>query len=474
MDRRTDTLGEIFVANSDGTSRQRIATQFPGPNIAISGPVIRSVRLTTDGSRVIFANALPDGGRPQIGWQDYAGIWSINSDGSGQTQLMSYTKLSLEILGKNGTEYDQNVAFGPGFDLSDDGARVVFSTSQSPTAIVALEGGALRKLAASSVVGARALSLSGNGAQVAYVPQTPDSSEKVFMVGYAGGTPLPLVDIGISGLVQLTRAGDKVLALSTGTAIPQVPVSLLNTDGSARWDVIILGCYAPTSVNPFTAAAMASLSADGRRIVFLSDLAVPQIWIADVDPTLPNGAPAITSVAFTPNYVLANGTTASAVTAAVTPGASALERVCLDPLRGGATAPNSFSNTELFDNGSNGDQTGGDGIYSNTNVRRTFGAIGTYTLRVNAFAGRRITSVDAEPFSVRTTIPVEPVTEIHRAVELRWLAEPGLRYQAYRGFTLGGPFEKFGTVLDGTGDFISVFDTARQNSNAFYQIRLTD
>lgn len=471
----TDTLGEIFVSNADGTSRQRIATEFKGPNLAVSGPVIRvQPRLTADGTRVIFANSLPEPGRLALGWQDFAGVWSINSDGSGQTQLVSYNQLSREILGKDGSEYNPNVAFNPGFDVSDDGSRIVFSTTQDLGAIVALEGGVLRKLAATPVGGARSLSINGAGTQVAYVPQTPDSSEKVFTVSYTGGTPLPLAEIGLGGLVQMTRGGEKVLALSTGTALPLMPVSLLNTDGSGRWDVVILSCYAAASVNPFAAAGMPSVSADGRRIAFLSDLDLPQIWIADIDPTLAIGAPSITSVAFSPSFVLADGSTASSITAAVTPGANPVERVCVDPMKDGATAPNALSNTELFDNGSNGDKTSNDGVYSNNTARRTYGSPGNYTLRVNAFAGRRITSVDAEPFAIRTTAPVEPVTEIHRAVELRWGSERGLRYQAFRSLDLGVSFERFGSAIDGTGDFISVFDTTRENAKAFYQIRLAD
>ena len=471
----TDTVGEIFISNGDGSARQRIATEFKGPNIAVSGPSIRvQPRLTTDGSRVIFANSLPDAGRIASGWQEFAGVWAINSDGSGQTQLVSYAQVSREILGKDGTEYNPNVAFYPGFDISDDGSRVVFSTTQDQGAIVGLQGGALRKLADTPVTGTRALSINGLGTQIAYVPQTPAFSEKVHSQNYSGGAPVTLAEIGLAGGVQMTRLGDRVLAVSTGTAVPLIPISLLNTDGSGRWDVVILSCYAPASMNPFSAAGMPSVSADGRRVAFISDLGSPQIWIADIDPTHAKDAPTISSVVFSPSFVLADGSTSSSITAAVAPGANPIERVCLDPLMDGATAPSALNSTRLVDDGSSGDQTSLDGIYSNNNVRRTFGSTGVYTLRVNAFAGSRITSVDAEPFSIRTTAPAQPATEIHRAVELRWSSERGLRYQVFRSLDAGILFQPFGSTVEGTGGFVTVFDTTREKDKAFYQIRLVE
>lgn len=471
----TDGAGEIFVAEADGSARRTVATSFRGPNIAVSGPSIRvPPRLSADGARIVFANSLPDGGRLANGWQDYAGIWSVAAAGGEPVQLVSYTRVSREILLRDGAEYNPNTAFFPALDINEDGSRVVFTTTQETGAIASLEGNGLVKLAPFAVTGPRALAMDTSGGRIAFIPQASGVERRVNTLDLGSRLQIPLADVGLNGGVQLGYPGEPVLALSSGSALPVLPGSLLTDNPPTRWDVIALFCYAPASANPFAAPALASMTSNARRIAFLSGGAIPQIWIADIDPSRTSPGPIITRITTTPSYVLANGTSTSTVTASVMPGTNPLERICLDPLFEGAATPGAFNGSELTDDGLNGDATAGDHVFSRGNLRRTFGPVGSYTLRINAFAGRHITSAEAGPFSIRNTAPVEPVSQIHTAVELRWLSERGVRYQPYRSLDAGTSFTPYGPVIEGTGDYLQLFDATRENPQAFFQIRLAD
>ncbi len=119
-----DGAGEIFIANFDGSDRLELATLLPNPNpdFADLEPIIRlPPRITSGGEQVFFIHA------------DYdprgAGVWRVDADDSGLTQIFNYNDMAEELFGTDTVGYNFNTAFANGFDISADGSRMIFGTT---------------------------------------------------------------------------------------------------------------------------------------------------------------------------------------------------------------------------------------------------------------------------------------------------------------------------------------------------------
>ncbi len=118
-----DGEGEVFIANPDGSNLLELATLLPNPdpNFADMEPIIPlPPRITADGSQVLFIHM----GRDPRG----SGVWRVNYDDSDLTQIFNYNDMAEDLFGTDTAEYDFNVAFADGFDISADGIRMVLGT----------------------------------------------------------------------------------------------------------------------------------------------------------------------------------------------------------------------------------------------------------------------------------------------------------------------------------------------------------
>ena len=118
-----DGEGEIFIAKSNGTERLELATLLPDPdpNRDFIEPIIPlPPRLTYDGSEVYFIHMDRD---PMA-----SGVYKINSDNSGLELKFNYLDMAEDLFGTDGSEYNQNVAFADGFDISSYGNRILVGT----------------------------------------------------------------------------------------------------------------------------------------------------------------------------------------------------------------------------------------------------------------------------------------------------------------------------------------------------------
>lgn len=402
---------EIFVANSDGSNRVRLAPTFQnqfGTEALLQGRL--NPRMTADGSRIYFTH---------IGsTTDIAGGYRINTDGTGLTKLFSYRQMA-QLFGLDGSRYAGdcgNCAFNNALAISDDGSRLVFGTASfsSDRNVLAYDSSTgLRKLTDFLAgTNAQGLDISGDGSKVTVLRNFPDRISAVTM-NFDGSNQIENSRLTGDGpyLGGMTGSGAQVLANIPGTGSGVLP--LINTDGGGRVDLIAAG---DCDIDPFPGAPgggfTASLEASGRRFAFTTRPGgLPhQIWVADINPSSVGDAPAISEVSFNPSFVLANHSTSSTFTARASGGQGGLRRVaCGASLKDGA-AQFRYVGFSLYDDGSHGDQATNDGLYTNNQVfndQAPPDPVNPLQMRTNVIANslRQVTAVDATPFFVLTQAP---------------------------------------------------------------------
>ena len=55
-----------------------------------------------------------------------SGLYRINASGASLTQIFNYLDVAEDVYGTDGSEYDRNVAFADGFDISGNGDYAIF------------------------------------------------------------------------------------------------------------------------------------------------------------------------------------------------------------------------------------------------------------------------------------------------------------------------------------------------------------
>jgi hypothetical protein len=385
---------EIFIADFNGANQRRIATDLPkaggGTEPLAPAPYIYATRITADGGRVYFAHI---GGNVDI-----AGIYGVNADGSGQSQVFSFRALA-QFLGTDPAVTFGNAYFINTLSISDDGSRMVFGTGAGqggPFGRVVSYDGSFHLISnsLSGTTGLHTIEISGNGSRVGFFELVTGSNENVVAsANIDGSDPKRLMPVPDSiFLAGLSRDGTSAF----------VPRTQAQTDGSALLDLVVRPCG---PLDPFYNAGQLSPAADGRRFAFLTSLQhqVQQIWIGEIDPPPAGGEVEVSEISFAPNFVLADRSTASTFRARVT-GPGGIGAVCGRSLRNGQFAFR-FIESQLFDDGSNGDPSAGDSVFTKSEIRNdmaTPDAVNPLAIRVTGVAtgARRVTAVDAVPFFV--------------------------------------------------------------------------
>lgn len=305
----TDGVGEIFIANSTGGGQRRLATTFIRKDGSTEGPNFTVwPRITADGRKVYWIHT---GSNP-----DVAGGYCVNADGTGQTQLFSYRKLSADVFRKDGSEYNTNVAFDRGMEISDDGGKMVFFARiyAGDYGLMAYDG-SLKKIFGWISGGEVPFALSRDGSRV-LIATEGGTADSLILVRTSGGVNQVAYifknrDYGpIFG--EMTADGASVLFHSAYRG----PM-FIDTRGYGRHDLLRTGRWLSVDDNVFYRAALgysASLASNGRRFCFKTEPnAQPQkIWIADIEGPLDNSIPTVLQATFIPNWLLKNGSTRSA------------------------------------------------------------------------------------------------------------------------------------------------------------------
>ncbi|GAB4373026.1 MAG: hypothetical protein Kow0062_09770 [Acidobacteriota bacterium] len=190
-----DRSEELFVARTDGSNLTQL-TDFPLPGAGY----LLLVRISGNGSRVLFCSDYDLGGlNPGNAFK----LWLISRDGSGLTPLA-----------------DLGWPFAIGWDISDDGSRVVFLSRTDPLGTnpdgsseafaVNGDGSGLRQVT-SGLLDTSWVSLSGDGSTISLV-----SASDLVPPGNLFGIPfLYAVNWDGTGMTQLMR--DALVFTSTIT-----------------------------------------------------------------------------------------------------------------------------------------------------------------------------------------------------------------------------------------------------------------
>jgi Tol biopolymer transport system component len=390
---------EIFIANFDGSGQLRLATQMPkqggGTEEWIPAPFVDGPRITLDGSRVFFFHI--------AGGVDLAGLYSINTDGSGLAQVFSYRSYA-QFLGLNPeTSFEGNTAFTNTLAISDNGSRVVFAgfvPMQAGGARVHLYDGSFRTIStALSGFNPDTFAISGDGSRVALY-EVIDQVNQLTSLNFDGSDRKKIFgDPGRSGWnVTMTRDGRSAFHFR----------NQIQTDGSGALDLVIEPrCGNP--INPFHGGGDMSASADGRRFAFFTGPepfgsgSILQLWVGDIDPPPAGDRIAVTEISFAPNFITVDRSTTSTFSSRVT-GPAGVGGVCAHSLRDGRFIFR-FVEQQLLDNGMGGDMTAGDNLFTRNNIRNDMGtpdAVNPLSIRITGVAtsARQVTAVDAVPFFI--------------------------------------------------------------------------
>ncbi|MBV9470737.1 MAG: carboxypeptidase regulatory-like domain-containing protein, partial [Abitibacteriaceae bacterium] len=417
----TDTV-QLRVARADGSG----AT----PLVAFDSNEINSISISGDGSKVFFRlyrTTSLRGSNPAIIFP--SGIYVINVDGTGLRQIVSATQVA-NLLGITADEAYYFGNFPNGLASSYDGSHIAFcSLTQSGDGGfgqslfgVNLDGSGLHSYLG-RVGYVKQVAISSNGAKVGFTVTPINGNDELGVINFDGSGNVKLTDTserhpgtgaGVTGGVQLSADGTKLLLSEAGL--------LYNTDGSG---VVPLGIRSDGfSTDPWPAVfdglSGATMNNDATKFAYLiQPPGVPQqlgiLTLNNGASTVPTGsAPTISNVVVTPPYVLTQTRSSATVTAHVsTP--NAFLRVTSSVISKDITDPD-ISNLVLFDDGTNGDMTAKDGIFTNANIRTDCcDVVGPRFVRIKAETTtsdgkRHATAVDVAPFAVVDRLPAPTIT----------------------------------------------------------------
>ena len=361
---------EILVFSSSGGEATHIANNLPLPQGGVTGPDIRLNPVIVDSagesgleSRIFFTAV--------AGGPDVAGVWSVGDDGL--VQHFSYRQMSLQLFGKDGTEFNGNIAFDQGFDVSENGHRIVVNTwnfqYEGHTILWDKDSGLqiLRNYGPtrSSVPAGLTISPDGNTIVITK-PISGVLGSSVESIDFTSGHSIDLIDnIGTSPMVQITSDGKSVLGKGDST-----PLILLNTDGTARLDMVNSPSLSADG-DPFYRNSIGptiSITGDGTRFAFASALNFndyTRLWVADIDTGLVSTTPSISNIVLSPNYIVVNGGSYSNFTADISGGIETILRAGFSGFNKGVYEHiiGNSNSYWLWDDGTHGDLVANDGNY---------------------------------------------------------------------------------------------------------------
>ncbi len=415
-----DRFGEIFVSNSDGTGIEEVATLLPNPDTAradLEPEIPLPPRFTADGGTIFFLHVDRD---PRG-----SGVWSINTNNTNLTQIFNYLDVSTQIYGRDGSEYNFNTAFTDGFDINGDGSRIIFGIRGFK-----FEEGDFERGDAIVAYGTTFYKLSDYA--LGYQPFATNMDDDVYLVfkrelntdlnydeinvyyqPLGTGDPVKVIGgieaAGSSKWTQISANGSGGIIYG---ANGRLPITFVDRISGSHIDLVSIdGISRGIGGFDFSASALPSINGNGDKFCFLAISSPPQIWIGEI---LSDGAasePKINGVNFTPNFVLNDEISTATIEAYISDINDPINFVTIQSIQDGSIYFRALTADGgvpffpyLFDDGTYGDKSIGDKIYTNNTVRRDLPEtpLGEYGIRIAAIntSLRKITMVDAEPFNI--------------------------------------------------------------------------
>lgn len=403
--------GEVRMVNADGSNAHPVLTYPEGRGF---------FRLSPDGTKVYFAfNWYID-----YGGQRYnPGLFVINADGTGLRQILDRAQVHA-LFGKPVPEL-QFYWHGPPFDMSDDGSRIVFQVLVPdvgwPIMRVNGDGSGLQAYALftnNTHPDNANLGISGDGRIAFYEVMTDPWELGVFNWDGSGRRVLAA---GLGGantggeVVQLTYDGSKLNYGSLNR--------LYSTDGNG---VLQLAATGPTLAGdpPLMVGNYglfrSSMNRDATRFLFTFDyntwvngvVVLEQLGILEINPASLGQAPSLTDPKIAPSYLVRGDGSTTSFSAGSSTANTRLRTNAVVFRNGLEVNSNIVNDAVLYDDGSNGDVTAGDGRFTNNTIRaNSEAAIGPHTVRmkteVRAADGRRhAAALDVAQLDVVTEAPL--------------------------------------------------------------------
>ncbi len=369
----TDSI-ELRIASATGSTGKRL----------IANREIPYVRISPKGDKVFFINRRGDASASDPTTE--RGLYVINTDGSGLKQIAG-PKAVATLLGTTADKVFPFATNGWSLDVSADGTKLVFGLAApggERIFTVNADGTGLRQ-ALGPVDFVNHATLSGDGTKVGYdvIPppccSTPNEAGVVNADGsnrksLATKTP----DIGSANRIQMSGDGTQLLYGSTSY--------LYASDASGVVQLSARGGYyssdsAPLVTDGFGQPTMNSLAT--RFLYVVRDAAgIAQLAILDMNPPVLGDAPSITAASLTQPSIALSGANQSFVSAMIAT-SNTINRVSAVVLSAGITDPN-VAAPVMLDDGTNGDQVAGDGIYTGKISATCCAALGPKNVRVKA------------------------------------------------------------------------------------------
>lgn len=408
-----------YMVNADGSNRHQVIELGAYPYF----------RLSADGAQVFFA--IDRDVRPNVTYN--AGLYVMNADGSGIRRIVDPAQVHA-LFGKPipGLPFSW---FGAAFDVSADGNRIIFNVvdynGDDRILRVNSDGSGLAEypFPANYFWSVTNLGISGDGARVLYQGALNPCCSSPIELGVFNwdGSGQRVLDTmggwnGTEGeVVQLSYDGSKLNHGSRNR--------LYNTDGSG---VLQLAAYGATLTGdlPLMVGSgdggfqRSSMSRDATRFLFFFNLGYvdgaptpSQLGLLELNPASLGQAPALADPKIAPSYVLIGDSKTSISVRMNT--ANTHVRTNSVALRNGVEVnQNVVSQVVLYDDGSSGDATAGDGRFTNNTVGASASApLGPHIVRVKtevrAADGRRhATALDVARLDVVTVVPpgMDPCT----------------------------------------------------------------
>lgn len=406
---------ELRIANGDGSGAL--------PLIALDAGDLSAIAISGDGGKVFFIVARDRCIRDSMPCIPVPrGVWMIDANGSGLQQIVGAAQ--MEALG-----IPAPAAFGVSvLSVSADGSQIVFGAFSEP---VPNSGGFGQGLFGVDVDGSDLHDylgrvgfvihggVSGDGAKVFYEIATPVQPihNEIGVLDFGGGSHLLLADErdlccgttffpGSDDRAQLNGDGSRLLLGGGNRAV------LVNTDGPGLSQLAIAtpGAGALQALLYQTVYRVA-MDSSATRFVYLALPSAQPVQLAtlELDPGSVGLAPSITDATIEPAVILTPAGPAATVSAQVT-AADPLLGVGTTVLVNGVDDPNVF-HPVMVDNGTGGDVTAGDGIYTHNGVQTNCCAtIAPRTVRVQSGVQRldgkfHATALEIAPFDVSDMTP---------------------------------------------------------------------
>lgn len=408
--------GLIRVVGADGSN--------PHTVLQINGGY-PDYRFSQDGRKIFFSVDRNFSTTPDTGTRE-PGIYVIDTDGTGLREVAGVTSFSLFFgfseaqMMPAGFLYNWNG--GTPFDVSGDGTKVacfIWTPDQGYRILgFSTNGTSMHELslAGTPINGIKRVGLSWDAGKLFYyLDYAPccSSGEELGIMNWDGSGRRVLLSnystnqsSGGYGpyTININHDGSKIEFGNTSW--------LINTDGSGR-----LQLFGPAGYNEVARWGTYNclMNSNATRFSYLApvpDGGNMQIATLEMNPSSPGLAPYLTNASAAPSYVTTDSSTWTFLTASA-PTNSLLGGVVSVMAYRNGIEDTTVQNQYLRDDGSSGDVTAGNGVYSGWMTAYSSSVVGPRTLRykcewLGTDSKYHSTVVETSPFFVNSVVPTNP------------------------------------------------------------------